>query len=83
MASEPTPRQVLYALVSAGFLVVVAILVVGAVGLVPTWWTVTMGLAVSGAGIWISLNWKRTAPVLAMAIGLFVVWLVGTLLLFR
>ncbi len=82
MTQEPTPRQVLYALVAGGFLVVIALLVVGAglVGVVPIWWTVVMGVFVAGSGVWTALHWRRTGLVLALAIGLFVLWLVGTLL---
>ena len=47
--TEPSPRQVLYALVAGGFLLVVAVLVVGAAaaGLVPIWWTIAMAVAVA------------------------------------
>jgi hypothetical protein len=79
--TEPTPRQVLYALVGGGFLLVVAALVVGAAvsGLVPAWWTVVTGVAVVSLSVWSALNWRRTAPVLLGAIGLFLVWAIGTL----
>lgn len=79
----PTPRQVLYALVAAGFILVVAILTLGAAaaGLVPSWWTLTLGLAIVLVSTWIAFNWRRTARALLGAIGLFVVWLVGTLAL--
>lgn len=81
--SEPTPRQVLYALVAAGFLVVVAVLTIGAgsAGLVPTWWTITVSVLVLGGAVWAVFNWRLTASFLVFAIGLFVVWTVGTLLL--
>lgn len=81
--SEPSPRQVLYALVAGGFLAVVAILVAGAAaaGLVPTWWTIVMALAVLVIGIWSAVRWRNTGPVLAVAIGLLVCWVIGTLLL--
>jgi hypothetical protein len=81
--SETSPRQVLYALVAGGFLIVVAVLVIGAgaAGLVPAWWTVAMGVAVVTTSIWSSLRWRKTAPVLAASIGLLVCWVVGTLLL--
>jgi hypothetical protein len=81
--SEPSPRQVLYALVAAGFVVVVIILTIGgaAAGLVPTWWSASLALAISISGTWIAQNWRRTATVLITAIGLFVVWLIGTLIL--
>ncbi|MFZ0015136.1 MAG: hypothetical protein WAL25_13590 [Acidimicrobiia bacterium] len=81
--SEPTPRQVLYALVGAGFVLVVSILVVGAAvaGLVPAWWSGVMALLVIASGAWMARNWRRTGPVLIIAIGLFVVWTTGTLIL--
>lgn len=79
--SETTPRQVLYALVAGGFLIVVLVLVVGAAiaGLVPNWWTVVMGLLIASIGAWSAINWKRTGPVLLLSISLFVIWTVGTL----
>ena len=78
---EPTPRQVLYALVSAGLVIVVLVFVVGAAlsGLAPAWWTVTVVGLVVVASIWMAMHWERTGPVLAIAIGLFVVWMIGTL----
>ncbi len=83
MSPEPTPRQVLYALVSAGFLLVVLVLTIGAAvaGLVPVPWTVVMLTVIFGSGIWVGLNWTRTAPLLVLSISLFVVWTVGTLIL--
>jgi hypothetical protein len=74
---------VLYALVAAGFLAVVAVLVVGAAaaGLVPTWWTVVMAVAVLAIGIWSAIRWRHTWPVLAASIGLLICWVIGTLLL--
>jgi hypothetical protein len=80
--SEPTPRQVLYALVAAGFMIVVMVLVVGSAvaGLSPTWWTVVMGITLVGATIWSILNWRRTAPVLMISIMTLIVWTAGTLL---
>ena len=80
-----TPRQVLYALVAGGFLVVVAILTVGsaAAGLVPTWWSGVLALLIAFAATWIAQSWRRTGSVLLVAIGLFVVWMVGTLALAR
>jgi len=81
--TEPSPRQVLYALVAGGFLLVVAGLVVGAAvsGLVPTWWTVAVGAGVTLLSAWSALNWRRTAPVLLGTIGMFLLWAVGTLIL--
>ena len=80
--SQPSPRQVLYALVAGGFDIVVAVLVAGAAiaGLVPAWWTVASSLAVVSVGAWSAFNWRRTAMVLVSAIGLFVAWTIGTLI---
>lgn len=82
--SEPTtPRQVLYALVAGGFVVVVVILIVGAAsaGLVPTWWSASLAFLIAIGGTWMAQNWRRTGEVLSIAIGIFIVWLVGTLIL--
>ncbi len=83
MSEEPTSRQVLYALVAGGFVVVVVVLTVGAAsaGVVPIWWSGLLGLGIAGVGIWGAVNWRRTAAVLSLALGLFVVWMVGTLIL--
>jgi hypothetical protein len=79
--SEPSPRQVLYALVAAGFQVVVAVLIAGAAvaRLVPGWWTATttvgwLVVAATGAS-----GWRRTGRVLGSTVGLFLGWTVGTL----
>lgn len=82
MREEPTPRQVLYALVAGGFVVVVAVLTAGAAvaGLVPGWWSAVLGVALIVVAVWMVFQWRRTGPVLMAAIGLFVVWLVGTLI---
>jgi hypothetical protein len=74
---------VLYALVAGGFIVVVGVLVVGAAvaGLVPTWWTIVMTLAVVASALWAVLRWQKTGPALAVSIGLLVFWVIGTLLL--
>ncbi len=79
--SETTPRQVLYALVSVGFLLMVVVLAAGGTisGLTPTWWSVVLGLLVLIGGGWMVFNWKRTGPVLLIAIGLFLIWMIGTL----
>lgn len=80
---EPTPRQVLYALVAAGFLIVVVVLTIGAAtaGLVPGWWSAGLGVVLASAAIWMTMSWRRTGAMLLVGIGLFVVWLVGTLIL--
>jgi LPXTG-motif cell wall-anchored protein len=79
--SETTPRQVLYALVSVGFVLMVIVLAAGGAisGLTPTWWSVVLGLLVLTGGGWMVFNWKRTGPVLLIAIGLFLIWMIGTL----
>ena len=79
--TEPSPRQVLYALVAAGFLLVVMILVIGAAvaGLTPPWWTATMSTLVIVAGVWCGLHWRRTGPVLLGSIAIFLLWAIGTL----
>lgn len=81
--SDITPRQVLYALVAGGFMVVVAVLVVAgaAAGIVPTWWSATLAVVITGVGAWMAWNWRSTGPMLLVAIGVFVLWLVGTLIL--
>ncbi len=81
-STPPTERQVLYALVAGGFVVVVAVLVFGAAfaGLVPTWWTVVAGVATSGVGGLCSFRWRKTRVVLLSSILLFLTWTVGTLL---
>jgi hypothetical protein len=80
--SDPSPRQVLYALVAGGFLVMVAVLMVGAAvaGLVPAWWSVVMATGLAAIATWSAINWRRTAPVLLVSIGLFVIWAAGTLI---
>lgn len=80
--SEPTPRQVLYALVAGGFFVIVAVLTIGAAaaGISPVWWTWTMGGLVVVLGAWSGFNWRKTAVVLLLSIGLFLAWTIGTLI---
>ena len=80
--TESSPRQVLYAAVAACFLVVVALLIVaGAVtGLVPAWWTATLGGSLVLLAVWSGYNWRRTGPVLLGSIGFFVIWAIGTLI---
>ncbi len=82
MSSQPTPRQVLYALVAGGFVLIVIVLTIGGAvaGVVPDWWSMSMGLAIVAGGGWIAWNWRRTIPALAIGIGLFLMWLIGTLL---
>ena len=81
--SEPSPRQVLYALVAGGFVLVVGVLIGGAAvaGLVPMWWTIVTTLGAISVAAWSAFNWRRTAMVLVLAIGLFLAWAIGTLIL--
>jgi len=83
MTEQPTPRQVLYALVSGGFVVVVAILTIaGAIaGLVPGWWSATLALAIASSFVFMALRWRDTTWMLVIGIGLLVMWMVGTLAL--
>lgn len=81
--NAPGERQVLYALVSGGFVVVVAALVAGAalVGVVPIWWSMVSALATLGTAVFAMARWRNTRTVLLGSIALFVAWVVGTLLL--
>lgn len=80
--SETSPRQVLYALVAGGFVLVVVVLLIGAaaVGFAPVWWSATLAFMAGIAAIWMARNWRRTALTIGVAIGLFLVWMVGTLI---
>lgn len=81
--SETSARQVLYALVAGGFVLVVVVFVIGAAtaGLVPTWWSTALAVLVVAAVTWMARNWRRTALTLGIAVGLLIVWMVGTLIL--
>jgi hypothetical protein len=81
--TEPTPRQVLYGLVAAGFHFVVLALIVGAgvTGVVSVSWTVAMAALWLAIVVWSALNWRRTIPVLISAMGLFLFWAVATLVI--
>lgn len=85
MSGETTPRQLLYALVAGGFVVVTVVLTIGAAaaGLVPQWWSFTLALLIAVLASWMAANWRRTAIVLSISIALFMVWMIGTLLLAR
>lgn len=79
--TDPTERQVLYALVAAGFFLVVAALAIVAavVGLSPPGWTFGFaGAWLVAAGIGFS-RWRRTGRLLLVALVVFVAWAVGTL----
>jgi divalent metal cation (Fe/Co/Zn/Cd) transporter len=60
----------------------VIVLVIGAAvaGPVPTWWSATMASLTGISAVWMTLNWRRTRAMLAIGIGLFLVWTAGTLM---
>lgn len=72
-------RQVLYGLVSVGFMAVVAVLVVASSDLVPGWWTVAMSALWVGSAVVGGRTWRRTSRLLTMSVGIFLVWTIGTL----
>lgn len=79
--TEPTERQVLYVMVAGAWLLVVGVLAVVAwrTGLSPLGWSVAFAvlwLAALGVGI---RMWRRTGRVLLLSLGVFVVWVIGTL----
>jgi hypothetical protein len=81
MVEEPTPRQVLYAMVAGAFHVVVGILAVASAGLAPAWWTVAVGLGWAILALVIVWKWRRTGLVLGMSIFGFIVWTAGAAIL--
>jgi hypothetical protein len=50
-------------------------------GLVPTWWTIAATLVAISVAAWSAFNWRRTAVVLILVMGLFLAWAIGTLIL--
>lgn len=79
--AEPSPRQLLYAMVAAGFHIVVGVLVIGSAPLAPTWWTATMVMVwIVVAGI-LARRWRHTGLVLAVSLGGFIAWTVGAAVL--
>ncbi len=72
-------RQVLYGLVAGGFHVVVLVLAVAGREVVPAWWSVVVGIAWTTVAVVGLLDWRKTVRLLLMTIGLFVLWMVGTL----
>lgn len=81
MRPEPSPRQVLYALVAGGFHLVVGILAWGSSGLAPSWWNATVvvvWVAVSVVVVW---RWRKTGMVLGLTMGEFVLWTIGAAVL--
>ncbi|MDP9495893.1 MAG: hypothetical protein M3P87_11725 [Actinomycetota bacterium] len=83
--TEPTPRQVLYALVAGGFFIVVLALIVwtGFMGVVSISWTLTMAALWLILALWSAFNWKQTFRVLLFSIGLFLFWGVATVLIVK
>lgn len=80
--TEPTERQVLYAIVAAAWFAVVAVLaiVAGYVGVSPTGWSVTFGIGWVAAASVAIRQWRRTGRLLMLSLAVFVVWTAGTLL---
>lgn len=80
--TEPTERQVLYALVSGAWFVVVATLAVVAavVGLSPPAWSVVFAVGWVVSAVLGFRQWRRTGRLLLLSVLVFVVWTVGTLL---
>lgn len=81
MAEAPTPRQVLYAVVAAGFHVVVGVLIVASSALYPGWWTAASAVVWAVLAVLIGLRWRRTGLVLGVSILGFVAWTAGAALL--
>lgn len=77
----PTPRQVLYGLVSAAFHAVVGVLAWGSIGLVPSWWNWAVAVTWVGLAGFLVARWRRTGLALGLTIGEFVVWTVGAAIL--
>ncbi len=79
--NAPSERQVLYALVSAGFLLVVGVLttVAWSTGLSPQWWSLTMAVLWVIATGYSALQWRQTGRILMVSILSFLIWTVGTL----
>lgn len=80
--TEPTERQVLYALVAAGFMLVVAVLGVFAAlsGLSPRWWSVVMGAVWLLSAVYAGRHWRSTGTVVPLSISVFAIWAIGTLI---
>jgi hypothetical protein len=80
--SEPTERQVLYAIVAAAWLVIVGVLAAAAafVDLSPPEWSVLFAVVWAVAVGWAVRQWRRTGRLLLVAVTVFAIWMVGTLL---
>lgn len=82
MTSAPSERQVLYAIVAGAWMIVVGLLAAFA------WWTgvSSAGWSLAFAAVWGSTvavgvrHWRRTGPVVASSLLVFVFWVVGTLI---
>jgi uncharacterized membrane protein YhhN len=77
VAEEPTPRQVLYGLVAAGFHLVVAILAVASARLGPAWWNWSVAVVWVVGAVVIASRWRRIGTALTVAVGVFLMWAVG------
>lgn len=78
---EPTPRQVLYALVAGGFHVVAGLLAAASAPLAPAWWTIGFATVWLAVAVFVGLRWRRTGTVLALSIATFVSWTIGAAIL--
>ncbi|MEX1043096.1 MAG: hypothetical protein WD020_00500 [Acidimicrobiia bacterium] len=80
--TEPTERQVLYALVAAALFVVVAALAIAAAvaGVSPPGWSLGFGVGWLAAAVAGFATWRRTGRLLMLALVVFAVWAAGTLL---
>lgn len=77
MPEPASPRQLLYAMVGAGFHVVVGVLALASAGLAPGWWTAVVAVFWVAAAALIGLAWRRTALVLGLSMGGFIAWTIG------
>ncbi len=80
--TAPTERQVLYGLVAAAWLVVVAVLAGAAVavGWSPVGWSLAFAVIWAVAAVWAIRNWRATGRLLLVSVAVFAVWAVGALL---
>lgn len=81
MTDEASPRQLLYAMVGAGFHLVVGILAAASAALVPGWWTATVTVFWIVAAAIIGLRWRSTGLVLGLSLGGFIAWTIGAAVL--
>lgn len=77
MGEEPTPRQVLYGLVAAGFHLVVGVLAVASASLAPGWWNIAVAVLWAAVAILVAMRWRSTGMVLGVTVTTFILWTVG------